>query len=323
MLKLKRLSVAIATSLVLIAGIAGAPAYARNDPDNQVDIEGNLWRGTFVNLSGEDRPGEAQPNQYQYTTPQDVSPTQNAAGSNAATNGIYAALGDSVAAGLGLNGTTQCGQSSQAYPYYVANTGGYSLIDAACSGATAGDLFTRQGVSGPNLPPQLDTAFASGTPTLITITAGANDVRWADFIYKCYRSECGTTTDTYAANALLTAMQLKLYYAFSEIQQRSNGTPPTVIVTGYYNPLSSRCLSQQNQVTRQELRWLNSQREALNQTIQNVAASYPFVRYAPLNFTGHDICSSQPWVQGLSAPAPLHPNSTGQAAIARAVMGNL
>ena len=109
-----------------------------------------------------------------------------------AANGTYAALGDSVAAGLGLlaasnatNQDLQCGRTTQAYPYIVAQTLGVQLIDVACSGATAGDLVTQQGVSGPNITPQLDIAFAAGTPQLITITAGANDVHWDDFLRYC------------------------------------------------------------------------------------------------------------------------------------------
>jgi hypothetical protein len=34
------------------------------------------------------------------------------------------------------------------------------------------------------------------------------------------------------------------------------------------------------------------------------------------NFTGHTICSAQPWVQDISDPEPFHPTAAGQADIA-------
>ena len=35
-------------------------------------------------------------------------------------------------------------------------------------------------------------------------------------------------------------------------------------------------------------------------------------------FTGHELCTAVPWVQGPSDPAPLHPNAAGELAIALA-----
>lgn len=36
------------------------------------------------------------------------------------------------------------------------------------------------------------------------------------------------------------------------------------------------------------------------------------------DFAGHQLCTSQPYVQGLDAAAPFHPTATGQSAIALA-----
>jgi hypothetical protein len=132
-------------------------------------------------------------------------------------SGIYAAMGDSVAAGLGLTGMsnansndTQCGRSSQGYPSLVAQQTGYRLVNVACSGATAGDLYTNQGVQGPNIGPQLDQAFRQGTPQLITITAGANDVHWDSFARACYATDCATSLNAGLARFYLTGLQSKL-----------------------------------------------------------------------------------------------------------------
>jgi hypothetical protein len=35
-------------------------------------------------------------------------------------------------------------------------------------------------------------------------------------------------------------------------------------------------------------------------------------------FTGHELCTADPYVQGPSDPAPLHPTATGELAIALA-----
>jgi lysophospholipase L1-like esterase len=233
----------------------------------------------------------------------------------------YAALGDSVAAGFGLSDDqTRCGRSDNAYPVVIANTRHLSLIHAACTGATAGDLFTKQRKGGPNLAPQIDTAFAHGTPQLITITAGANDAHWVQFARKCYRSTCGTERDTRIADGLLAALRVKLDYTFSEIARRSGDQPPKVIITGYYNPLSAECSTIEPRLTPNEITWLSNRIELLNQTIKDVSNEYSFVMYAPVSFGGHDICADNPWVQGLQDPAPFHPNAQGQAAIARAIL---
>lgn len=240
---------------------------------------------------------------------------------------VYAAMGDSVAAGLGLplasNATardTQCGRSPQGYPTSVSKATGIPLVNASCSGAKAGDIFTKQSVDGPNIPAQLDTAFAYGTPKLVTITAGANDAHWQDFLRACYATNCATKTSTTAANLYLKSLQAKLHYMFYAIEARSAGSPPPVYITGYYNPLSTSCRGADSRITNSELTWLNAEAKALNQTIKNVAAQYSFATYVPVSFAGHDICSSTPWVQGLNDKAPFHPTSAGQKVIGNAVI---
>lgn len=261
-------------------------------------------------------------------------------------SGRYVAMGDSVAAGLGLplvsgasSQDTRCGRSNQAYPYKVAQTKQLQLVHVACSGATAGDLVSRQGVKGPNISRQISHIFAGGQPTLITATAGANDVRWTRFIYKCYQSTCGTAADTAAVDNRLVLLQAKLLAFFGELQARSqktnNSTPPTTVVTGYYNPVSAQCnVSASDGATstssRQpaaylsaaELGWIETSVEALNQTIRQVASQFAFARYAAVDFTGHDICSSDPWVQSLTDPAPIHPTAEGQRVIAESILRN-
>lgn len=247
-------------------------------------------------------------------------------GANGNTVNLYAALGDSVAAGLGLPQSSDsdpaCGVSAQAYPDYIAGSLGLSYMKLACSGATAGDLVTEQHLSGTSrdLEPQLDRAFAYGTPQVITITAGANDLYWQTYARKCYVSTCGTDTDQAVVDSLRSVLALKLAYALQTIQNRSAGSPPRVVLTGYYQPFSMECAAQQTSVTSTEVNWLNTQLRALNQTIANEVSAYAFAHYAPVDFSGHELCTAQSWVQGLDDPAPLHPTADGQWAIANAIL---
>jgi len=241
----------------------------------------------------------------------------------------YVALGDSVAAGLGLAATanatdsdTQCGRSSQAYANTVASRLNLPLTSLACSGAMAGDLVTKQAVEGPNITAQLDTAFANGTPKFITITAGANDVHWDEFIRLCYATNCVTKTNTAIAKAYLVVLKVKLNYALSSIQVRSanSATMPRVILTGYYNPVSSKCVDTQQNITASEINWITGQTSQLNQVVKQATANYSFARFAPVSFSAHDICSATPWIQGMNDDAPLHPTAQGQKVIASAIV---
>lgn len=311
---MKKQIVVIMLGLSFVGGIFTSTVSAQNS------IISNINRGVDAVTGGTQAPAATTPMPSQTTT----TPSNNGSG------GTYAALGDSVAAGLGLppvaNATaqdTQCGRSSQAYPYMVAQQRQLRLIHVACSGATIGDLVTNQGVSGPNLQPQLDAAYANGTPQLITITAGANDVHWTDFLRLCYSFNCATTINSTVARGYTLVAGAKLDYAFQDIANRSNGHPPTVIITGYYNPVSNYCSGRQSNVTADEINWLNTQRDALNKTIRDTAARYSFVKYASADFTGHGLCSSDPWTQGLNDPAPLHPTAAGQAQIAQSILGTL
>ena len=47
------------------------------------------------------------------------------------------------------------------------------------------------------------------------------------------------------------------------------------------------------------------------------AAQFRFLSPQP-DFTGHELCSPLPYVQGLGAAAPFHPTAAGQLAIALA-----
>ncbi|MEO5499728.1 MAG: GDSL-type esterase/lipase family protein [Candidatus Saccharimonadales bacterium] len=115
----------------------------------------------------------------------------------------YVALGDSVSAGFGLDAGTEishqdqlCSRSSLAYPYLVGQTLNTKVRQLACSGATFDEgLYGRQEIQGIKLPEQIARAFENATPSKMSITVGANDMRWGYFIRKCYVATCGTDVD--------------------------------------------------------------------------------------------------------------------------------
>jgi lysophospholipase L1-like esterase len=245
-------------------------------------------------------------------TPANGYTSPNTLGGLDRSSNLYVATGDSVAAGAGLPADTQmdptCGVSSQAYPGYVSASLGLRYVNVACSGATTHNLLNAQSLSGSNhwAGAQLPRAFALGSPSLITITAGANDVYWAHLLGKCYVTICGTASDKSIMFTALSVLQFRLTKALNSIQNRG-GTPPTVVLTGYYQPISSACVPLQNGITSSEFTWFSQQNDALNQTLASTAATYSFVRFAPVSFAGHELCSTDPWVQGLQDPAPFHP----------------
>ena len=40
-------------------------------------------------------------------------------------------------------------------------------------------------------------------------------------------------------------------------------------------------------------------------------------------FDGHELCTDQPWVQGMRDPAPFHPTAAGELAITAAILPQL
>jgi hypothetical protein len=91
-----------------------------------------------------------------------------------------------------------------------------------------------------------------------------------------------------------------------------------VIINRYYDPFGSQpgCLSQDG-LTAANLQILTSRLATLNEVLAKGAAQFGFSSPQP-DFSGHQMCTPQPYVQGLDAAAPFHPTALGQLAIALA-----
>ncbi len=239
--------------------------------------------------------------------------------------GTYVALGDSVAAGLGLStAKTACGRSNLGYPEIAAASLGLTVTHIACSGATmTSGVLAPQSVAGVTTS-QLDQLLHMPQPKLITATVGANDLQWTKLLAQCYRSTCGTEADTQAADAKLKTLGENLDQMLTKIQSRYTKNTPKVILTGYYQvlPADKTGCPKIDELTDSEINWWHQQETKLNQTIKQASERYNFASFAPVDFTGHDICKRQndSWVQTLGSDAPFHPTETGQSVMAGSIV---
>lgn len=239
----------------------------------------------------------------------------------------YVALGDSVAAGAGLSlaSTSQtdalCQRSDEAYPQRIAAHYNIVAENIACTGAKVNDgIYGAQERNDIELAPQLDAAFQAGTPNLITMTAGANDLRWTSFIKACALYDCDNAVYRGAARVLLADLTYELNRTLLEIEQRSDGDAPVVAMGGYYTPLLDGSCTEALGINTAERDWINGVGEQVNERIERAASRYDFATFVSVDFSGHGICSQDSWLQDVNDPMPYHPTATGQRAIADAFL---
>ena len=117
-------------------------------------------------------------------------------------------------------------------------------------------------------------------------------------------------------------MQTNLTTFLQDIQSNYKTDVPDVIVTGYHQvfPVGQATCADLTGINANELSWGRQQQQALNSAIQSVVSQYSFAKYAAINFTGHELCTTNSWVQGLNATAPYHPTVAGQQEYANQVV---
>ncbi len=245
-------------------------------------------------------------------------------------HGRYVALGDSVAAGFGLqdySDASACDRTQQAYPVLIAHDLRYHLQSVACSGAT-----TQQGLIGPQIVnrasvvAQVKAATSGEKPQLITMTIGANDAHWTDYIKKCYTAVCGSAADTAGVQSGITQATTHLQTALQTIKNTYPTAPPLVIITGYYKLFGTTSVANCLELTgldSTEQAWIAQLQTSLDAALQTAVQEYSFAQFVPIQLTGHELCSTTPWIQGLGGKAPYHPTAAGQSAIARQIMGHI
>ncbi len=238
----------------------------------------------------------------------------------------YFAMGDSVAAGTGLetnSDSSACDRTNESYPNLIAKQLNLKLENVACSGASISAGITgRQVVNNATLDPQLTKLSGlEQKPTLITLTIGANDISWNSFINECYTSECGTPADTASLATKLADYKIKLTDVLTKIGSKYIQSPPHVIVTSYYRvfPAPGTNCTLLSSITPTEQNWWQNQEKTFDEAISNSVKSFPYASFAAVDFSGHELCTKDSWIQDITTKVPIHPNDKGQAAIARAV----
>jgi lysophospholipase L1-like esterase len=232
-------------------------------------------------------------------------------------------IGDSTAAGAGLAlapGATAraCGRSADSYAADLSSVNSWRVLNLACDSATIGHgLLGPQVHNGVRLPPQLAEAERASRASVIIVSVGADDLNWAAVLRYC--SVTPNCNDR-ATQAYFQQQLASFSKDYLDLLSRLAALPahPQVIINRYYNPFGTQpgCLGPAG-LTTANLQTLTSRLATLNAVLAKGAAQFRFSSPQP-DFTGHELCSPQPYVQGLGAAAPFHPTAAGQLAIALA-----
>lgn len=227
------------------------------------------------------------------------------AGSAAAER--YVALGDSYSSGTGTRTyfDSACQKSVYAYPYLLsqqrANT---QLVFAACSGATTSSVLSSQ------------VGNLSSATGIVTITVGGNDAGFSSVITECAKPSWASSCDARVADAqtfIRNTLPGRLNNVYSQIKSRSPSA--RVIVLGYPRLFMGVDCNAGTWFSSNDMTILNQTADLLNSVTSGRAAAYGLTFKNPTSaFTGHAVCSSTEWLNGLSNPVgeSYHPNRTGQ-----------
>ncbi|MFJ8863524.1 SGNH/GDSL hydrolase family protein [Streptomyces sp. NPDC102451] len=224
-----------------------------------------------------------------------------------AAGGNYVALGDSYSSGVGAGSYTSesgdCKRSTNAYPYLWKNANAPSTFAfVACSGATTSSVYSGQ------------LGALSASTTLVSLTAGGNDVGFADVMQTCVlqsEATCVARVNT-AVSEMQNTLPGRLDSLYTGI--RSRAPQARVVVLGYprFYKLSGSCIAG---LTETERGAINNASDVLNGVLAKRAADAGFTYSSVVDeFTGHELCSGDPWIHSVSIPVTnsYHPKAIGQ-----------
>jgi lysophospholipase L1-like esterase len=228
-----------------------------------------------------------------------------AAAGRAAAGDTYAALGDSYSSGVGTGSYTldsACKRSVYAYPYlWTQQHAGTSLSFVACSGAKTSDLLATQ------------IGAVTNATTLVTMTIGGNDIGFASLIYQCTLGDCSAALDSTRAN-LETTLGGRLDQVYNTVKSRA-AFGAKIVVLGYPRAFSTASCFGTLGISSTERTKANALADALDGVIATHAATDGVTyKSAIVPWTGHAVCSSSPWLNGLnllSTGESYHPNRAG------------
>lgn len=235
-------------------------------------------------------------------------------------------IGDSTAAGAGLPAGSDpsaldraCGRSPDAYASDLAMANDWTVLNLACGGATIQNGLLGAQVLGDGrvAPVQFAEAEQATHAKVIIVSVGADDVSWSLMTQLCAASAvCNDKVSTAYFSQLLDSFTRSYYQLLGDLADLP--WHPAVLVNQYYNPFGSSigCLTSYGMTAAKE-QVLLSRLGQLNTILAQGAKAFGYGVADP-RFTGHELCTQDPYVQGPNYPAPLHPDLAGQLAIALA-----
>jgi lysophospholipase L1-like esterase len=268
----------------------------------------------------------------------DVTPEGSGTPGGAAAAERYVALGDSFTSGPYVPTTdlaSGCLRSDHNYPSLLAKRLGVGdFVDVSCAGARTRDLPHRQlTLPGARIPAQLDAL--DGDTTLVTLGIGGNDFNlYAHLTNTCLQlrasdptgSPCRTTMTSGTRDLVGTTtarIGRNVERALRQVAERAPGA--RVVLVGYPRiaPPRGECPDLLPYATGdvpfgdEVLRGLNS---AMRRAADRAGAEF-LDMYAASR--GHDVCSAQPYVNGVHTDqqraAAFHPLPRGMRATAAAL----
>lgn len=222
----------------------------------------------------------------------------------------YVALGDSYSSGFGTGvydvTSLRCFRSPLGYPpLWAEEDHPASFRFVACAGAMTADVLANQ-ISA--LQPSTD---------LVTITIGGNDAGFGPVVQTCtFALSDRTCLDAVDAAESFTQTVVRNRLAGTYAAIRANAPHARVVVLDYPRlfDLAPSCADPlvPNLARRSKL---NEGADVLDDVIRSVSRQ-PGFRFAEVRgrFTGHGVCSAEPWINAPSVPPPVgayHPNQTG------------
>jgi hypothetical protein len=235
-------------------------------------------------------------------------------------------IGDSTAAAVGNpaagNATAldrACGRSSESYAADLAMVNNWNVLNLACSSATVqnGLLGVQVLGSGQVAPSQLVEAARATHAKVIIVSVGADDVAWSIMTRLCVASTVCNDKVSSAFFSKQIGDFTRSYYTLLGDLSALPGSPD-VLINQYYSPFGKdlRCLARYG-INAAKEKVLMSRLGQLNAVLAQGAQTFGFGVTDP-PFTGHELCTADPYVQGPGDPAPLHPTAAGELAIALA-----
>jgi lysophospholipase L1-like esterase len=227
----------------------------------------------------------------------------------------YVALGDSYSSGTGTRTfyEPECQRSVYAYPYLLHNGHpSWTFVDAACAGATTGDVIGTQAAS-----------LTSDT-NWVTYTIGGNDAGFSEVITECalpsWASDCNGAIDS-AQSYIQNALPGRLDQVNDTIKSRSPNAE--VVVLDYPRLFDGVDCNAFTWFSASEMTRLNETADMLKNVLSAAASragsKFVFGNVIP-PFIGHAVCdggsgSSTEWINGLSNPVgeSYHPKVAGHA----------